>query len=73
MREITNANATWKTIRLSVNCPYCGTGYTFKKEEKFKEWVAGGRAAPLHSACKQAANTDQVVRDILPSKEQDIK
>lgn len=40
-----------KIIRLTVVCPFCHTGYTFKREDKKDSW--NGKSA-LHEACKRA-------------------
>ena len=43
-----------KTLALTVNCPYCQTGYVFRKPELKEAWDKAGRADPLHAECKQA-------------------
>lgn len=48
-----------KTLSLTVNCPYCGTGYVFKKEENKKAWENSGSKEPLHSACKIAKKKEK--------------
>jgi hypothetical protein len=46
---------TWfKTLRNTVDCPYCGTGYTFSSETRRQIWIDKGRKDPLHPACKRA-------------------
>lgn len=57
-----------KTLRNTVDCPYCGTGYTFRSETIRQAWIDGGRIDPLHQACKQAAKAVfGDVRQWLPS------
>ncbi len=46
---------TFRTMRRTVLCPYCKTGFTFKKIEKLAEWKANGATEPLHRECQQAA------------------
>lgn len=48
-----------KKIRNTVNCPYCGCGYTFTSEEKRQAFLASGKTEPLHPACKKAAKQEQ--------------
>jgi hypothetical protein len=43
-----------KTLRNTVNCPYCGTGFTFRSKELRQKWIVAGRKDPLHFECKQA-------------------
>ena len=42
---------TFHTIRMTVSCPYCGTAYTFRSEEKLAAWRASDKTAPLHKVC----------------------
>ena len=43
-----------KTIMMSVLCPYCGTGYTFRSQAKRAEFTPGS-TTPLHPACRASA------------------
>lgn len=47
-----------KTLRMTVNCPYCGCGFTFKNETAFQAHKANP-TVPLHPACKKALQAEQ--------------
>jgi hypothetical protein len=49
-----------RTMRMSVNCPYCGTGFTFRSDDKFRIWKENGRKDPLHAACIDAKKKEKL-------------
>ena len=57
-----------KTIMMTVLCPYCGTGYTFRNPAKRAEFMPDS-TTPLHPTCQASAANAQRVETLRRAQE----
>ena len=56
-----------KTITMTVLCPYCGTGYTFRNPARRAEFTSES-TTPLHPACQASAANVQRMSPAGPTQ-----